>query len=29
MESYPKRLDDLLDTILPGAPGPAKTPPPA
>lgn len=29
MESYPRRLDELLDKILPGAPGPAKIPPPA
>jgi glycosyltransferase involved in cell wall biosynthesis len=29
MESYPKRLDELFEAIMPGAPGPAKVPPPA
>ena len=29
MESYPRRLDELFGTILPGTAGPAKIPPPA
>ena len=29
MESYPKRLDELLDIILSGTPGPRRIPPPA
>ena len=29
MESYPRRLDELFGAILPGAPTPARIPPPA